>query len=89
MFLAREAHVTDGTLERLDVAVRHDVQLQLIEPMELSGTVHVLLERTLELLVGVVNQSVPLELVLPVKLFSALVAGEGQVTRVYKLVYLH
>lgn len=57
--------------------MRHNVQLQLVEPVELSLAVHVLLERALELLLGVVAEAVALELVLAVEFCATLAAGEG------------
>ena len=84
----REAGVAHVALERLHVAVGHDVQLELVEPVKLFGTVHVLLERALEQLVVVVDEAVALELVLAVELGATLVAGEGQLARVDQLVRL-
>ena len=82
MLFPREPSVTKIALERLHVAVCHDVQLELVEPVKLFGTVHVLLERALEQLVVVVDEPVAFELVLAVELGATLVAGEGQLARV-------
>ena len=88
VLLAAEAVVADLALERLHVAVRHDVELELVEPVKLFETVEVIPEGTLELFLRAVGQGVPGQLVLAVELGLALVALEGQLAGVYDRVGL-
>ena len=50
VLLPAEPRLAQLALERLDVAVRHDVELQLVEPVELLGAAHVVFKRALVLL---------------------------------------
>ena len=88
MLLPAEARVTHLAPEWLHVTVGHDVQLELVEPMELLGAAQSVFERTFELFLNIMRERVSLELVIPVKLGPALFTFKGQFSSVYQHVGL-
>ena len=77
VLLPAEARVAHLAPEGLNVTVGHDVQLELVEPMELFGAAQGIFEGTLELFLNIMREGVSLELVIPVKLGPALLTFEG------------
>ncbi len=80
MLLPCEAQAAGLTPEGFHGPVGHDVQLELVQPVELPTTAHVLPERTLEPLHRGVTLHVSLQLVPPVETFVALLTRERQLT---------
>ena len=77
MLLPAEACVAHLAPEGLDVPMGHDVQLELVKPMELLGAAQGIFERTFELFLHVVCERMSLELVISVKLCPTLFTFEG------------
>ena len=88
MLLPAEPRVTHLAPEGLDAAVGHDVQLELVKPVELFGAAERVFERTFELFLHIVCERVSLELVIPVKFCPTVFTFKGQFSGVYQHVGL-
>ena len=88
MLLPAESRVAHLAPEGLDVPMGHDVQLELVKPMELFVAAQGIFERTFELFLHIMRERVSLELVIPIEFCPTLFTFKGQFSCVYQHVGL-